>query len=251
MTNKKYLAPPWIKYPTYPEKSAFWKTGSGAEYLIKYNETITDKEEYLKKFPKAPSFKEEIIPDKSVSDEVKEYLQSPDKALIITLWQNNLQPKYDIDLTDKKNQIFMYDTLFFDKSTHIHVGTKSYDSASEIVELLENELQKKSPKLWAELKYTVIVNALYYKLVTDINFTKELIKTEGKNIIFKSDNLELGVQEDEEGNYVGKNLLGLAVIEIRDVLKEVYSNYDLIDWEISGDPYSRERCACGHVHKKV
>ena len=66
MTNEKYLAPPWIKYPTYPEKSSFWKTGSGAEYLIKYNETINDKEEYLKIFPKAPSFKESAVDRKSV-----------------------------------------------------------------------------------------------------------------------------------------------------------------------------------------
>lgn len=250
MTNEKYLAPPWIKYPTYPEKSSFWKTGSGAEYLIKYNETVTDKEEYLKIFPKAPSFKEDLTPSESVSDELKEYLKSSEKALIIKLWQSDAKAKYEIDLADKQNQIFMYDTLFFDKSTHIHIGTKSYDSASEIVELLEKELQSKSPELWNELKYTVIINALYYKLVTDINFTKELIKTEGKDIIFKSDNLELGVQEDDEGNYVGNNLLGLAVMEIRDVLKEVYANYDLIDWNLSGDPYSLERCACGHVHKR-
>lgn len=248
MANDKYIAPPWIKYPTYPEKSSFWKTGSGAEYLIKYNETINDKEEYLKIFPQAPSFKEDIMPADSLDEELKNYLESPKKALIIKLWQSDARPKYQIDLTDKKNQIFMYDTLYFDKSAHIHIGTKSYDSANEIVELLEKELQSISPNLWDNLKYTVLINALYYKLVTDINFTKEVIKTEGKDIIFKSDNLELGVQEDENGNYVGNNLLGLAVMEIRDVLVKVYKNYDLIDWDISGDPYSRVRCACGHVH---
>ncbi|MBR0472054.1 MAG: hypothetical protein IJI98_05090 [Methanosphaera sp.] len=250
MTNEKYLAPPWIKYPTYPEKSSFWKTGSGAEYLIKYNETINDKEEYLKIFPKAPSFKESAVPSESVSDEVKEYLQSPEKALIINLWQKDAKPKYDKITAEKKNVIFMFDTLFFDQSAHIHVGTKTYDSANEIVELLEKELQSKSPDLWEELKYTVIINALYYKLATDITFTKQVIRTDGQDIIFKSDNLELGVQEDDEGNYIGKNLLGFAVMEIRDVLKEVYANYDLIDWDISGDPYSIERCTCGHVHMK-
>ena len=29
-----YIALSWIKYPTAPEKSAFWCNGNGAEYLI-------------------------------------------------------------------------------------------------------------------------------------------------------------------------------------------------------------------------
>ena len=37
-------------------------------------------------------------------------------------------------------------------------------------------------------------------------------------------------------------------MELRDVLTPVYENYDDIDWELSGDPYSEERCSCGHVH---
>ena len=36
----KYIAPPWIKYPTYPEQSSFWKSGTGAEYLLKYKENV-------------------------------------------------------------------------------------------------------------------------------------------------------------------------------------------------------------------
>ena len=59
---------------------------------------------------------------------------------------------------------------------------------------------------------------------------------------------EKATKEKEDGQYIGKNLLGLAVMEIRDVLRDVYANYDKIDWEISGQPYSVEHCACGHVH---
>lgn len=38
------------------------------------------------------------------------------------------------------------------------------------------------------------------------------------------------------------------MMEIRDVLCDVYENYDLIDWDLSGSPYSKERCSCNHVH---
>lgn len=250
MTNNSYIAPPWIKYPTHPEHSSFWKTGSGAEYLLKYNETVEDEEEYKKLFPKAPTFTEEIKAADSLSDEAKNYLNSSNKPLFIKLWRADAKPKYEIDLNETKNVIFMFDTVFIDKSSHIHIGNKSYDSASEIVELAEQEIKSKSPELWDEMKYTVILNAVYYKFITDINFTKELIKTNDKTIVFKSDNLEWGVQESDDGTYIGKNLLGLAVMELRDTISDVYANYDSIDWNISGDPYSQERCSCGHVHKR-
>jgi predicted NAD-dependent protein-ADP-ribosyltransferase YbiA (DUF1768 family) len=113
---------------------------------------------------------------------------------------------------------------------------------------LESELNKKSNIVWEELKYTVLLNAIYYKFVTDINFTKEVIKTGNSTIIFKSDNLELGVQETDDGKYIGKNLLGLAVMELRDVLSLVYEHYDEIDWNVSGNPYSDEHCSCMHNH---
>ena len=68
-----------------------------------------------------------------------------------------------------------------------------------------------------------------------------------KIIFFKSDNLEWGVTIDD-GKLIGQNLFGFAMMEIRDVLCDVYENYDLIDWDLSGSPYSKERCSCNHVH---
>ncbi len=72
------------------------------------------------------------------------------------------------------------------------------------------------------------INSLYYKLVTDINFINEVIKTGEHDIIFKSDNLEYGVEEND-GNIIGKTLR-VAIREIRDQLRRVYKNYEDIDW---------------------
>ena len=244
----KYIAPPWIKYPTFPEHSSFWKSGTGAEYLLKYKENLENEEEYLKLFPKAPTFTQDLIPSDSLSKETKDYLKSSTKPLFIKLWKEDGKPKYDVDVNERKDLIFMFDTLLRDESAHIHIGNKTYSSANEIIELVESELTKQSPEIWDELKYTVLLNAIYYKFVTDINFTKEVIKTKDAMIVFKSDNLDWGVQETDDGKYVGKNLLGLATMELRDVLTPVYKHYDEIDWELSGDPYSEEHCMCGHVH---
>lgn len=252
MANKKdsYIAPPWIKYPTAPEKSDFWRTGTGAEYLIKFNENTVNKENYYKIFPKSPTFSKDLKPSDSLSNEAHDLINSKLKPLFIKLWSCDGKPKYNIDFNEDKNYIQMYDTIYSDNSSHIHIGTKTYDSAKEIISLVEQTIKSKSPQLWDELKYTVYINALYYKIVTDITFTKELIKTKDVGIVLKSDNLEWGVTFDN-GKLIGQNLFGFAMMEIRDVLKDVYENYDLINWDISGDPYSKERCACGHVHKKV
>lgn len=244
----KYIAPPWIKYPTYPEQSSFWKSGSGAEYLLKFRENVENMEEYLKIFPKAPTFMEDLTPDESLSQEARDYLSSPSKPLFIKLWQPDAKAKYDIDVNERKDIVFMFDSMLSDKATHIHIGTNTYSCANEILELAESELTRKSPELWEELKYTVLLNAIYYKFVTDINFIKEVIKTKDRMIVFKSNNLEWGVQEGENGKYIGKNLLGLVIMELRDVLTSVYENYDDIDWNLSGDPFSEEHCTCGHVH---
>lgn len=248
MTDKRmYIAPPWIKYPTVPKTSNFWKTGTGAEYLIKYNENVDNKEEYYKIFPEAPTFSDDITLSDTLSVEAKEFINSSLKPLFIKLWTSDAKPKYNMDFNEDEDCIIMYDTIYNDESSHIHIGTKTYSSAKEIISLVENELKNRSPELWDELKYTLYINALYYKIVTDINFTKELIKTGDKNIIFKSNNLEWGV-EKEDDKLVGKNLFGLAIMEIRDVVKDVYEHYDLIDWDLSGQPYSKERCCCNHIH---
>ena len=62
MDNEKYLAPPWIKYPYAPKESSFWNDGSGAEYLIKYNEYVKDIDDYENIFPKAITFTDDIKP---------------------------------------------------------------------------------------------------------------------------------------------------------------------------------------------
>ncbi len=248
MCDEKYIAPPWIKYPTFPEKSDFWRSGSAAEYLIKFNDNVSYMDKYLSIFPKAPTFVDDLVPSDSLSSETISFLEDSTRPLFVKLWSCDGKAKYDFNINeDKGSAIFMYDTILFDKSSHIHIGTKSFDSVDEIVSLLEGEYKEKYPILWDELKYTFYLNSLYYKILTDINFTLELIKTGSNPIIFKSSNLEWGVEEDN-GVLHGKNLFGLAMMEIRDVVVDVYKNYDLIDWDISGEPFSKKRCMCGHAH---
>ena len=246
--NSNYLAPPWIKYPTSPKQSDFWKDGSGAEYLLKYKETISDEDEYLKIFPKSPTFSDDIEASDKLSKETREFLKSSLKPLFIKLWRPDGKPKYDVDFNNTQNPVLMYDVILKDTSAHIHIGNREYHSAEEIITLTKEEFKDLPVHVWEELKYTVYLNALFYKISTDIRLMNEMITKKDKEILFTSDNLEWGLEKKEDGTYKGQNLIGLAMMEMRDVIIEVYENYELIDWEISGEPYSRNFCKC-MVHK--
>jgi hypothetical protein len=248
MADEKYLAPPWIKYPYAPKESSFWKDGSGAEYLIKYKEYVKDTDDYDEMFPKAITFTGQVTPSDNLSDNFKNYLKSPKKPLFIKLWTPDAKPKYNPEYVKCKYTI-MYDTIFTEKK-HIPVGKDHFHSIGEIITLVKESIKQldltenEYEQLWDEIKYTVYLNALYYKLTDDINLIKEIIKMEGRIIACYSDNLEFGVQEKDDDTLVGDNLMGLAMMEFRDHIIDVYRHYEDIDWDLSGKPHSVEMCRC-------
>lgn len=253
MSSDKYFAPPWIKYPFAPKESNFWKNGSGAEYLIKYNENIENKTEFEKIFPKSITFKDNIEPSDNLSENFKNYLKSPNKPIFIKLWSSDAKPKYNPEYIEGQYAI-MYDTIFTEQK-HIPIGDKHYHSINEIIDLVKNNINdlglssKDTDALWQEMKYTVYLNAIYYKIVTDINFINEIIKMGDSIIACYSDNLEFGLEKSSDGTLVGSNLMGLAMMEFRDEIIKEYENYDKIDWIISGKPNSVKRCNCMvHAH---
>ena len=76
-----------------------------------------------------------------------------------------------------------------------------------------------------------------------------LAKTSFKKIIYKK--IHIHIVGKATLSFVGENLMGLAIMEIRDQLADIYENYNDIDWDVSGEPFSKVRCSCGHVHKNV
>ncbi|RAP50438.1 MAG: hypothetical protein BZ136_01300 [Methanosphaera sp. rholeuAM74] len=244
-TENKYFAPPWMKYPNCPSESLFWKNGSGAEYLLEYEKLDIEDEEYLNLFPKPLVYTDDVKADDSLSDEAHEYLDYEFKPLFVKLWTPDAKPKYSPEYVEDE-YIFMYDTLYDDKSNVVQIGVKHYHSLAQLVTFAQMLLSDISSSLWDELKYTVYLNSIYYFFVSDINFVNEILHTGDKVIVYKSDNLELGMNKNDDGNLVGENLMGIAMMQARDEIKRVYANYDLIDWELSGGANSVERCMCNH-----
>ena len=74
-------------------------------------------------------------------------------------------------------------------------------------------------KTWEVYRYSVLLNAAYFKIMADDELTQNLLETGDEPLIYISD--------DEE------NLFGRALMEIRDEIRRICKNEDLIDWEYS------------------
>ncbi len=59
-----------------------------------------------------------------------------------------------------------------------------------------------------------------------------LLKTGDQILVYYNQDKDWGLQV-KNGKITGKNLQGLALMQVRDEIRKVYENYDYIDWNIS------------------
>jgi ribA/ribD-fused uncharacterized protein len=94
-------------------------------------------------------------------------------------------------------------------------------------------------KTWDELKYSVVLNGNYHKFAQNQKMREILLAT-GDKILVEASPLDKiwGVGYSDKNpkaadpeHWRGTNLLGFALMEVRDEIKTVYQNYDKIDWE--------------------
>ncbi|EKT4550826.1 NADAR family protein [Flavobacterium psychrophilum] len=93
--------------------------------------------------------------------------------------------------------------------------------------------------VWDKVKYSIVLNGNYYKFSQNKEMRDFLIST-GDKILVEASPLDaiwgIGLGEDNPKahnptTWRGKNLLGFALMELRDEMKILYNNYDKIDWK--------------------
>lgn len=77
---------------------------------------------------------------------------------------------------------------------------------------------------WSTVRYKCLVYILKHKFTQNNNAMNELLNTENKNIYFLSKNKKLGiinfVDGMNENEFIGENLLGKALVETREWIKQ-------------------------------
>ena len=93
--------------------------------------------------------------------------------------------------------------------------------------------------LWDNAKYSIVLNGNYYKFAQNKEMRDFLLSTCDK-ILVEASPLDaiwgIGLGEDNPKahnptTWRGQNILGFALMEVRDDLRQVYKNYNKINWE--------------------
>ncbi len=221
----KFAAPRWLVYPNLARGSMGWRMGYGETYNL--NEPWPT-EEFEKLFPKPQNWL------------FNPYDVDFDRFPILGIfWRENGVPKYS-ELTDDSVEVndfitieqidseFSYNAMHFKSIEHAILAAKyglsdKIDYYNTSLNTLKRgfDLTKDEIKYWQNFKYSVCLNAAYYKFMQDEKLKQKLLDTGEKSLVYISD--------DEWGGYA--NLFGFALMELRDEIRRLYENEDLIDWE--------------------
>ena len=228
----KYAAPRWLAFPDLSAWTIKWRMGRGEYYWM--NEPSRDRN-FSKLFP---------TPRNWLFDLHKSKLKPI--PLLGYLWSDDGNPKYSevgddvivvnefITMSDEKK--FLNDIYTFSSIEHAVLLSKFrlsgkcdiYDDIEKLKEL--SDLEDSEKENWNEIKYTVCLNATYYKIMQDYELKKWLLSTGNKDLVYNCN--------DEWGG--DENLFGFALMELRDEINRVCKNENLIDWEYT--EYLKNKC---------
>jgi ribA/ribD-fused uncharacterized protein len=111
-------------------------------------------------------------------------------------------------------------------------------SDPKLMKSLGRKVKNFDEKTWDELRHSVVLNGNYQKFAQNKEMRETLLGT-GDKILVEASPLDviwgIGYAENNPnaGNplyWRGLNLLGFALMEVRDEIKSVYQSYDKIDW---------------------
>lgn len=107
------------------------------------------------------------------------------------------------------------------------------------IKALGRKVKNFDEKKWKRARYSIVLNGNYYKFSQNEAMRNFLLST-GDKILVEASPLDriwgIGMGQDNENapspsKWKGENLLGFALMEVRDELRTVYKNYDKIDWD--------------------
>lgn len=266
-TIENPMPPIWIMYPHISKYSIGWRMGYGEGYkwdLADWLKTLKEEErkKYNQMFPR-PSFWDENFEenyyegisfwqkngtmkysiDKLKTNTKQEYLffWKPDPVSIDKYCLGQWQPsEFDVD-EDKytcaeQYMMAMKARLFEDNEMEEQI---MQTSDPKIMKALGKKIKKFDQTIWDKVKYSIVLNGNYYKFSQN-NEMRDFLLSTGEKILVEASPLDtiwgIGLSENNvkaqnPNTWRGKNLLGFALMEVRDELKKLYQNYDKINWE--------------------
>lgn len=269
-TIEKPMPPIWIMYPNISQFSIGWRMGYGEGYkwdLIDWLKTLTSEEikKYDKMFPKPKFWHEDFeenyydlisfwqkngemkysikklikLKNKSEFEFIHFWKPKPDSVNKFCLGQWQIS-KFSVDTEDYNcaEQYMMAEKARLFKDEEIEKKIME-TSEPKIMKSLGKKVKNFNQKTWDKVKYSIVLNGNYYKFSQNKEMRDFLLST-GNKILVEASPLDKvwGIGLDENNinanspiDWKGKNLLGFALMEVRDELRRLYNNYEKIDWK--------------------
>ena len=256
-----FPAPKWLVYPQLTFDTIGWRMGYGEDYSMNFHTIRINYPLFNELFgqPLNWSLKYSDAFDKYIKDK---YSYGGRLAPFSIGWSENGKPKYPFkEITKDKNlnqldeSEFIFLDEIFDESIfeeEFIVNAERYASIRSAVSKMKNfflhgDDKHLKERIWEDLKYSVVLNFLYFKIMPNKPLSQKLMDT-GNKIILCDSNI-VGADDyywcvnDVDGRFEGANSLGSAFMELRDEINRLYRNNDKIDWFYSEflkevDPYN-------------
>ncbi|WP_454998543.1 NADAR family protein [Capnocytophaga granulosa] len=109
-------------------------------------------------------------------------------------------------------------------------------SDPKLMKALGRKVRNFDPQVWDKAKYSIVLNGNYYKFTQNKAMMDFLLST-GDKILVEASPLDtiwgIGLSKDNEkaqniAAWRGKNLLGFALMEVRDEIRKLYQNIHLL-----------------------
>ena len=123
--------------------------------------------------------------------------------------------------------------LFGDKEVEKEIMNTS---DPKLMKALGRKVRNFDPQVWDKVKYSIVLNGNYYKFTQNKEMMDFLLST-GDKILVEASPMDtiwgIGLGKDNEkahniASWRGKNLLGFALMEVRDEIRNVYQNVHLL-----------------------
>ena len=212
----KFAAPRWLAFPQFSAGTICWRMGAGEDYAMnmpRYGD------EFKELFPMPRYWQLRIS-------------KSPYRPYppIGFFWNENGKPEYPyieggievnefITIDDIKE--FRSDTFRFTSISNAVSLSKAlyFEKCGKNDDLKGIEYTPDEENVWDTYRYSVLLNASYFKIMQDEELKNRLLATGDEPLVYVSDDLQ--------------NLFGRALMEVRDEIRRLYKNEDRIDWQYS------------------
>jgi len=266
----KALENPWpplfLRYPHIPRTSIGWRMGYGEAYSLEFSDwyktlSKNEKQQYQIMFPEPrnwlghyqngvelwnecgePHYSREWLINQSMNSEYLFFWQTGDiehdPECCFSQWQYSEFNVGHVEFTCTEQYMMVLKARIFDDEEIENKIMKT--SSPKQMKSLGRKVRNFNSKVWDKLKHSVVLNGNYYKFTQNKKMRDVLLATDGK-VLVEASPLDtiwgIGYGKDNPNAtdprcWRGSNLLGFALMELRDELKRVYQNYDRINWSL-------------------